>query len=267
MLLSPTRRLLSTTATKMTNYNVTITSDIVCPWCYVGHSRLSKAITEHKKTYPTDTFNLTYLPFYLNPPPQLTTTGPSPPPFPVKSRPRREMYAEKFGQQRATQIEAMMTQTSAGEGLSFKFGGMTGPSRNGHRLVHFAQTHGGESAQNDVMLGLWRRYFEQEVDITTLQTLVEVGLEANLGSEEEIRAYLERGEGGEEVDRVAEEARLKGISGVPNYEINGHWEVSGAQDPLAFRKLFARWKEMEARDGKGDGVAEGAKAANGNGCL
>jgi len=114
------------------------------------------------------------------------------------------------------------------------------------------------------MLGLWRRYFEQEIDITTLDTLVEVGLEAGLGTKEEIKEYLESGKDGEEVDQIAEEARMKGISGVPNYEINGHWEVSGAQDPQAFRQLFARWKELEA---KGQVSSTRSDTANGNGCL
>ncbi|EXJ95421.1 hypothetical protein A1O1_00542 [Capronia coronata CBS 617.96] len=248
----------------MTNYNIIITSDVVCPWCYIGHSRLSKAIAEHKKHYPDDKFQMKYLPFYLNPPPQLTTTnGPVPPPFPVQSRPRREMYAAKFGAERAKQLEAMMTQVAAGEGLNFKFGGMTGPSRNGHRLVYWAQHHGGEEAQNKVMLGLWKRYFEQEVDITTLDTLVEVGLEAGLGSKEQIKEYLESGKDGEEVDRIAEEARLKGISGVPHYEINERWEVSGAQEPSAFTRLFQRWKDLEA---KGQVAGSGANSTSGDGC-
>ncbi len=67
MRFTPTRRLFTT----MSNYNITVTSDIVCPWCFVGYSRLSKAIAAHKKTYPDDKFHLKYLPFYLQPPPQL----------------------------------------------------------------------------------------------------------------------------------------------------------------------------------------------------
>lgn len=175
------------------------------------------------------------------------------------------MYASKFGPQRAKQIEAMMSQTSAAEGLNFKFGGMTGPSRNGHRLVHWAQNHGGEKAQNEVMLALWRRYFEQEVDITTLEALVEVGLEAKLGTKEEITEYLVSGEDGEVVDKLADEAPLKGISGVPNYEVNDHWEIQGAQDPLAFRKLFARWKELEEK-GQVKPVEGPLAAAKGDSC-
>jgi predicted DsbA family dithiol-disulfide isomerase len=265
MRFAPTTRLLSTATAKMTQYNISITSDIVCPWCYIGHTRLSKAIAAHKSTNPNDTFVLSYKPFYLNPAAQVhasTTSGPEPPPFPIPSQPRREMYAQKFGSQRAKQIEAMMQQTSRDEGLDFKFGGMTGPSRNGHRLVKWAQTRGGEDLQNRVMLGLWRRYFEQEVDITTLETLVETGVEAGLGSAEEVKRYLESGEDAKKVDKEADEARDKGISGVPHYEIQGLWEVSGAQEPRAFEMLFKRYKDMEA---KGD-VPE-VDTSNGTACL
>ena len=200
----------------MTNYNINITSDIVCPWCYIGHARLSKAIENHKATYPDDKFKLDYKPFYLNPAPQVyASSGPPPPAFPIESKNRREYYAEKFGPSRAKQIEAMVVGAAAQAGLNFSFGGLTGPSRNGHRLVHYAQNHGGEEAQNKAMIGLWKRYFEQEVDITTLDTLVDVGIEAGLGSAEEIRKYLETGDDANLVDEEAEEARDKGISGVP----------------------------------------------------
>ena len=230
----------------MTHFNIDVVSDVVCPWCYIGHTRLSRAIASHKRTFPEDTFTLKYQPFYLRPPPQLESN--SVPPFPVESRPRQESYAEKFGPERAAQIFRTLGQVTKSEGLDFKFGGKTGVSRNGHRLVHYAQNHGGEEAQNNTMLGLWRRYFEREVDITELEVLVETGVEAGLGSGEEIKKFLESGDEGREVDLLAEEAREKGINGVPHYEIQNTWEVSGAQDPVAFETLFKRWKSMEEKE-------------------
>lgn len=122
--------------------------------------------------------------------------------------------------------------------------------------MYLGQTHGGERAQNDVMLALWKRYYEREVDITRLDVLVEVGVEAGLGTEKEVREYLESGKDGVEVDKLAEESRMNGISGVPNYVLMDTWEVSGAQDPNVFEQLFERWKGMEA---------EGKVKANGNG--
>jgi predicted DsbA family dithiol-disulfide isomerase len=230
----------------MTVFDVQITSDVVCPWCYIGHTRLSKAIANHQKAYPEDKFNLNYVPFYLNPPPQMTQSPP-PPPFPVESKPRFEAYAAKFGAARAEQIFGMLKDVAASEGLDFKSGGRTGPSRNGHRLIRYAQTHGGERAQNDTMLGLWKRYYEQEVDITRLDVLVEVGVEAGLGSADEIKTYLESGKDGKEVDKLASEQSQNGVSGVPHYTFQKRWQVSGGQEPSVFESIFKKWKAMEAK--------------------
>ena len=87
-----------------------------------------------------------------------------------------------------------------------------------------------------------------------------------------MREFLISGRGGVEVDKIAEEKREEGITGVPNYVVQGLWEVSGAQDPLAFEKLFMRWKEREEKEKEGrNGTGlEGAKksaGAAGNGCL
>lgn len=240
----------------MTQYNILITSDVVCPWCYIGHTRLSKAISTHKTKFPDDTFSLKYIPYYLNPAAQVT--DPNLPAFPVPSMNKREYYAQKFGPQQGKAIEARLIHAAAQDGLTFSFGGNTGPSRNAHRLVFYAQSHGGETAQNDVMLGLWRRYYEREVDITLLDVLVEVGVEAGLGSAEEVKEYLVSGRDAAKVDQLAEEQRREGISGVPNYLIQDQWEVSGAQEPKVFERLFLKWKEWE-KD-KGTVSTEFAKA-------
>jgi predicted DsbA family dithiol-disulfide isomerase len=105
-----------------------------------------------KKTYPADKFNLHYTPFYLNPAEQVKDPNASP--FPIPSVPRREHITKKFGAERAQQIERAIHQLFADEGIPLDFGGRIGPSRNGHRLVYWAQSVGGEHAQNDVMLAL-----------------------------------------------------------------------------------------------------------------
>jgi len=151
--------------------------------------------------------------------------------------------------------------------LKFSFGGNTGISRNGHRLVYYSQTHGGEEGQNRVMLGLWKRYYEREVDITTLETLTEVGVEAGLGTPEEIKEFLESGRDGVEVDKLAEEQRMNGVSGVPNYVLMDTWEVSGAQEPTVFLQLFQRWKDMEAKGQVKSAEPEAAKAGGVGACL
>jgi predicted DsbA family dithiol-disulfide isomerase len=67
---------------------------------------------------------------------------------------------------------------------------------------------------------------------------------------------LKSDKGGDEVDVEVEEARRLGISGVPNFTINGRYEVGGAQDPGVFLRLFEKIKAGEKTD----------KVASGEGC-
>ncbi|PWN89052.1 thioredoxin-like protein [Acaromyces ingoldii] len=226
----------------MTQYTIKAVSDIVCPFCYLGSVKLNKAIEAHRSKYPQDTFSIEYVPYYLQPPSQ--PAGEGTPAFPVASRNRREVYADKFGPERAKQVEAMLIDTAAKEGLTFKWGGKTGPSRNGHRLVRFAQQRAGQEGQNKVLYGLWRRYYEEEIDITELDVLVETGVEADVGTKEEVREYLESGKDAALIDDVAVQQRMKGISGVPNYVLQDRFEVPGAQDPDVFLSLFKKIKEL-----------------------
>ncbi len=54
---------------KMTQFNIEVVSDTVCPWCAVGKKKLEKAIKSYKELHPdsNDTFSTTWMPFYLQP--------------------------------------------------------------------------------------------------------------------------------------------------------------------------------------------------------
>lgn len=53
----------------MTQFEIEIVSDTVCPWCYVGKKKLEQAIAEYQQRHPSsdDTFATTWKAFYLNP--------------------------------------------------------------------------------------------------------------------------------------------------------------------------------------------------------
>lgn len=58
------------TTRKMTQYNIEIVSDAICPWCYVGKKKLEKGIKQWKEASPEnaqDTFNVTWKAYFLNP--------------------------------------------------------------------------------------------------------------------------------------------------------------------------------------------------------
>lgn len=111
--------------------------------------------------------------------------------------------------------------------------------------------------QTRVVEELFNAYFENEEDITDVEVLVGRGVRAGL-EEGEVREWLESGKGGEEVDREVEEARRRFVTGVPNFTVNGRWEVQGAEEPGAFLRVFEEVKEVEEGKGNGfGGVREG----------
>jgi len=216
----------------MTNFQINVVSDTVCPWCYVGKKRLEKGIAAYKEKHPEskDTFATNWFPFYLDP------TAP-------KSIDKQERYESKFGKERTAMMQERLSQIGHAEGINFKYGGRTGNTRDSHRLIQLGKTKG-PLTQTRVIEELFAAYFENEQDITRQDILLEAGVKAGL-DEEEAREWLEGGKGGSEVDKEVQDAVEQNISGVPNFTINGSFEVGGAQEPSAFVQLFERLKRQE----------------------
>ena len=136
-----------------------------------------------------------------------------------------------------------LTAVGKDAGINFSFGGKTGNTRESHRLVELGKTKGAD-VQTRVVEALFKSYFEEEGDITDREVLKEAGVRAGL-EEAEVKSWLESDKGGEEVDKEVAEAQLRGVSGVPNFVLQGKYEIGGAQDPEAFVKVFEKVKEME----------------------
>jgi len=229
----------------MTQFNIEIVSDTICPWCYVGKKQLDRAIDAWKERYPKreDVFNIVWKPFYLVAD------------LPKEAIEKSTYYNQRFGPSRASQIHASMTQIGLTHSISFKHGGKIGNTRDSHRLLQLAKTKS-PATQSAVVLQLFKKYFEEEADITQLSVLKEAGVMGELDGDE-VTEWIARGDnGGREVDREVDEAKRKGISGVPNFTVQGLYEVSGAQDSSVFLGIF----------GKIAGGAEVEKVGEGETC-
>lgn len=229
----------------MTKYNISIVSDTVCPWCYVGANRLEKAIQQHKSTNPNDTFTTSWHPFYLNPD------------APKQSTDKAALYAAKFGAERTRVMQGHLARLGKDVGINFRFGGKTGNTRNSHRLIQLGRTKG-EEMQTKVVEQLFASYFENEEDITDIEVLVTRGTNAGL-DEKEVRVWLNSDAGGQEVDKEVVEAQKRFITGVPHFTINDRYEVQGAEEPAAFLQVFGEIKDIEegALDNSGFGARNG----------
>jgi predicted DsbA family dithiol-disulfide isomerase len=128
-------------------------------------------------------------------------------------------------------------------GIDFKFGGKTGNTRDSHRLIQLGKSKS-PAVQTRVVEELFSAYFEQEGDITDHTILQKAAVKAGL-DEKEVNEWLKSDKGGKAVDEEVEQAQLNQISGVPNFTIQGKYEVGGAQDPGVFLRLFEKIKATE----------------------
>ncbi|KPM34613.1 hypothetical protein AK830_g11955 [Neonectria ditissima] len=225
----------------MTKFRITVTSDTVCPWCFVGRKQLQKAEQIWKQTHPNsgDTFAISYEPF------QLAPDGPR---GPASSKSKEKFYAERFGKERTAMMQERIRGIGEPLGINFRFGGQTGNSRDSHRLVRLAKKYGHE-AEGKAIDGLFAAYFENERDITAYDTLKSIAADAGIPGEDFQKAIVDSDEGGADVDNAARAARLKGVTGVPNYVVQDKFQLQGANDAAAFIGVFEKIKALEAGAG------------------
>ncbi|KAH6658051.1 DSBA-like thioredoxin domain-containing protein, partial [Truncatella angustata] len=207
----------------MTHFDITIISDPVCPFCYLGKKRLDKGIELYRKVYPggkDDTFNISWSAFYLDP------TAPQ------VGIPLMERMEQRFGREKLPMIREALRKQGLQDGINFSTESKIGNTRNAHRLIQLAKTKGNE-IENRVAMELFKAYFEDGGDITSFQTLTDAAVKAGM-DRDRTKDWLDSGKGGEAVDKEVEEANAKGLSGVPQFTIQGKWQVDGAQDPRDF---------------------------------
>lgn len=201
--------------------------------CYMGKKRLESGISLYKSAHPgnNDTFTITWYPYYLDP--NASSVGID----------KRAFYKSRFGESRSAMMFAKMESLGKAVGINFRFGGKTGATRDSHRILHLAKTKGAD-LQNRVVEQLFEAYFENEEDITSHEVLIRRAVKAGL-EEDEVKGWLESGAGGHEVDKVVEEARSKGITGVPYFTVQGYHNIEGAQDADGFARVFESIKARE----------------------
>jgi len=194
--------------------DIQLWSDVVCPWCWIGEARLTRAL---QAVGFEDRARITVRSFQLDPAAQ---RGPT-----------LDHLARKFGKSLA-EARAMTEQVGAlgaELGLEMDFDrALTAPTADAHRLIKLAGETGRGMA---LMQRLHRAHFSEGADVADHRTLVAAAVEVGMDSAaaEELLAS----------DRYADEVRDDqleagrfGVQGVPFFLLAGVYGVSGAQ-PIA----------------------------------
>ena len=203
---------------------VDLTSDVICPWCFIGKRRLERALRDLGGRHVV---GVRWHPFQLNPT------------MPAEGMVRREYRTAKFGSwERSQALDAQVAAAGEAEGIAFDFAriGRTPNTLDAHRLIALA---GEQGVQDAVVEAFFSGYFTEGRDLSDRKTLL--GLAAHAGLDRRSAESLLGGDGGLESLRHAEmQARRFGVQGVPFFVINGELVISGAQQPQAFLDAFGR---------------------------
>ena len=208
---------------------VEIWSDIACPWCYVGKRRLEAALARFPERASVQ---VTWRAFELDP------AAP-------RSADPSISYAERLARKYATspaRAEEMirgMTATAAAEGLDFHFERIRpGNTFDAHRVLHLATRRGLGDAAKERFL---RAYLTEGEPIGEREVLARLAGEVGL-EEGEVRSLLASDEYAAEVRADEEQARARGIHGVPHFLVAGRHAASGAQPvEVLLRLLRGAW--------------------------
>ena len=193
---------------------LSIVSDAICPWCYVGKRRLEKAVASLGKAADV---RVVWRPFQLNPD------------MPKEGIERSLYRTRKFGSlERSRQLDAQVSAAAASEGLTFRYDLIhrTPNTFDAHRLIWLAGEKG--PLQDALMEAIFRAYFVEGRDIGNREVLAELAPAGGIDAAE-ARAFLEGTRGTPEVTRDEAVARRAGLSGVPAFVAQGHLLFSGAQ--------------------------------------
>jgi predicted DsbA family dithiol-disulfide isomerase len=204
---------------KPSGFKMTIFSDYICPWCYVGQGVVEKL----KAEYPID---LEWRPFYLyqDVPPE------------GMDIPDHVKRAQEAGS------EDRLSQIANSNGMPFVSTKRIYNSRLAHEATEYAREHGKANEFHSVV---FRKVYAEGLDISQWEILraaaQEVGLDAD-----EMQSDVDGGKYTAVVAEQVEQAYAVGVTGVPTYVINNRYAIVGAQPYEAFKNALTRILKSEA---------------------
>ncbi|MDA7837982.1 DsbA family oxidoreductase [Candidatus Pelagibacter sp.] len=189
---------------------IKVFADTICGWCFIGQTRLNKAL----KAFPETKFEVEHVPFQLN------TDMP-------KEGIERSKYLEiKFGGKEFAQpMYDQMTNEAKKENLNFNLDKIkkTPNTVFSHLLIKLAKQ---SNVHNEIKEKIYQSYFIEGLDIGDKEILINIGKEFNINAGV-INDFF-NSKNIEEVNSYISFAREKEINGVPFFEIGTDF-ISGAQ--------------------------------------
>lgn len=207
---------------------IEIWSDIMCPFCYIGKRKFEAALNRFENKEKVE---IEWKSFQLNPDMQ---TDPD--------KNINEYLAEIKGWSlnQAKAMNASVAEMAKAVGLLYDFDKVVvANSFDAHRFIQLAKKNGkGDIAEER----LFKAYFAEGKNIADHETLVQLGSEIGIDTEE-TRSLLNGSQMNTEVNQDIQEAQQLGIRGVPFFVIDRKYGISGAQESETFLQTLQKAEE------------------------
>tara|TARA_Y100001970_G_scaffold144480_1_gene177442 strand:- start:893 stop:1540 length:648 start_codon:yes stop_codon:yes gene_type:complete len=198
---------------------LTVVSDPICPWCYIGKARLGLAL---KEIQPKISLRVEWNPFELNPS------------LPKKGMDRSDYLRIKFGStSSAKKIYDQILINAEADELEINFEAIkkVPNTRDAHKLILSANS---PKLQNLIVNKLFEAYFILGVDIGEASNLLNIAVKSGFQRSEAENILVDPALNSR-VETLEEQASNLGIMGVPAFLYNGHYLFSGAQSTETIR--------------------------------
>ncbi|HEY4077588.1 MAG TPA: DsbA family oxidoreductase [Rhizomicrobium sp.] len=209
---------------------IDVISDTVCPWCFIGKRRLTRAMAQR----PNIIFDVKWRPYRLDPA------------VPRGGMDRQAYMRAKFGDDPMKIVEMHKLIAAEGEkdNIAFDFAAITRrpDTLDSHRLIRWAEATG---AQDEVVERLFIAYFENGEDIGDIRVLADIADLCGMDGVE-VAQMLESNDDLALVEREDQIAHEMGVTGVPAFIFGGKLAVSGAREPAMLVSVIDRVTEMQA---------------------
>lgn len=211
--------------------NVTIWSDFVCPFCYIGEAHLAKALAELDSG---DQVEIEYKSFLLNP--EATY---------VEGKNYLESFSDEKGMpiEQAKEMTQRVVDMAQSAGLTIDFEqAKNAPTQDAHRVFQYAKEQG---KGTQFFARFYKAFFTEGENLGEADAIVRLAKEVGL-EEGAVRSILASQDYQEAFHADIQQAQMIGVQGVPFFVLANKYAVSGAQPTELFKQALTQaWQEQE----------------------
>lgn len=220
-------------------------SDFACPYCYIGNTRLKRAVEDLDLDFE---FDIRAFELDQNAPGDVESTT-------------VERFAVKYGlsMEDAKKQVNEISRLGLEEGIDFKYETtLYTNTRDAHRLMKLAESKNDSDLSGKLSEKLFDAYFTQNRKLAKHDVLVEIGVDAGL-DEKEILDVLNSNLYNSTVEKDEYTALQNGIHTVPFYIIDNKYSIPGALSYNDFKSVLSKVisENEDMDDKKADNCSDG----------